>query len=119
MNRVEGWGVRSTSKFAIKCFTCSGLKIPAPAGGDCAWAGGVFGGVECVEAAETLRERDVAVDCEALETFCRLRGGAIAFSCELLCVRCLETHTQFGDGSVWVGCRKLLQGHNKHRANQK
>jgi hypothetical protein len=58
--------------------TCSGLKIPALAGGDCAWAGGVFGGVEWVEAAETLRERDVAVDCEALETFCRLRGGTMA-----------------------------------------
>jgi hypothetical protein len=37
----------------------------------------VWGGVECVEAAETFLERDMSVDSEAVETFCRFRGGAI------------------------------------------
>jgi hypothetical protein len=33
--------------------------------------------VEWVDAADTFLERDVAVDWEAVETFCRLRGGAM------------------------------------------
>ena len=36
--------------------------------------------MEWVEAAETFREREVTVDCEAVETFCRFRGGAIVKS---------------------------------------
>jgi hypothetical protein len=55
--------------------------MPALWGGEGrAWLGGVLGGVECVEAAETLRESEVPVDCEAVDTFCRLRGGAIGCS---------------------------------------
>ena len=30
-----------------------------------------------MEAAETFRDRVVSVDCEAVDTFCRFRGGAI------------------------------------------
>ena len=57
---------------------CSEVNMPAPEGGDCRdWPGGVWGGVEWVDAAETFLEREVAVDCEAVDTFCRLRGGAM------------------------------------------
>jgi len=62
----------------MRCLMCSGVNIPAPVGGDCRdWPGGVWGGVEWVDAADTFLERDVAVDWEAVETFCRLRGGAM------------------------------------------
>lgn len=54
----------------MRCFTCSGENMPTLWGGDghdC--KGGVFGGVECVEAADTFLEREVAVDWDAVETF--------------------------------------------------
>lgn len=37
------------------------------------------GGVECVEAAEAFLERVISVEREAVDTFCRFRGGAIVF----------------------------------------
>ena len=72
--------------------------MPAGRGGDDGdWPGGVLGGVERVDAAETLRESEVAVDCDAVDTFCRLRGGAIV--CLYSTQRCLEdAHC------VWFTC---------------
>jgi hypothetical protein len=37
----------------------------------------VCGGVECVEAAEAFLESVISVEREAVDTFCRFRGGAI------------------------------------------
>lgn len=56
------------------------MNIPTVWGGDARdCPGGVCGGVERVEAAETFLEREVAVDNEAVDTFCRFLGGAIIF----------------------------------------
>jgi len=69
--------------------------MPAPCGGEGRdWPGGVLGGVEWVEAAETLRESEVAVDCDAVDTFCRLRGGAMVRLYST--VLCLEGRTSDG-----------------------
>jgi len=71
--------------------------MPVLCGGEgCDWSGGVLGGVEWVEAAETLRESEVAVDCDAVDTFCRLRGGAMVRLIQQCCV--WRRHT--GDGCV-------------------
>ena len=37
----------------------------------------MWGGVEWVDAADIFLERELAVDCEAVDTFCRFRGGAM------------------------------------------
>jgi hypothetical protein len=63
----------------MRCLTWLGVNIPRPCDGDvCDWLGGVCGGVECVEAAEAFLERVISVESEAVDTFCRLRGGAIS-----------------------------------------
>jgi hypothetical protein len=58
------------SRLVIRCLTWFGVNMPAPCGGDGRdWLGGVWGGVERVEAADTFLERDISVDCEAVDTF--------------------------------------------------